>query len=170
MTRNFANQVRSGLSLEQALQATAAVLPPPLGTLLKRADYQVNNSGATLREALLDLKREVQIDGLTVFVIAVLIAKDKGGELPEKLDRIAFSLEELQRVERKKESDTAAGRLVVTLLACFPFGFISMFYFLDPEGTTLVFSLTSGQIILSAVGLIVYVSVRWAQSILNKVE
>jgi len=170
MTRNFSNQVRAGLSLPQALRATASTLPPPFGPLLQRADYQVNETGLTLREAFTELKNEVQIDGLTIFVIAVLIANEKGGELPDKLDRIAFSLEEIQRVERKKESDTASGRLVVTLLACFPFAFLGLFYFMDPDGTGLVFALTSGQIVLSGVGLIVYVSVRWAQSILNRVE
>lgn len=76
----------------------------------------------------------------------------------------------MQRVERRKESETAAGRMVVWVLAVFPLVFLGMFYFLDPEGTGLLFSTMAGQIVLAVVGLTVYGCVRWTQSILRRVN
>jgi Flp pilus assembly protein TadB len=76
----------------------------------------------------------------------------------------------MERVENKRVSDTAAGRLLVTVLSLFPIGFLTMYYFLDPEGTGLVFSLFEGQVVLAIVGLITYASWRWAQYILAPIE
>lgn len=167
--RNFSNQVRAGLAILRGLEATARELPAPLSPLLRRVVQQAER-GRPLKEALTELKDAVRIDAMTLFVIAVRLALDKGGDLSVVLDRMGYSLEELQRVERKKDSETAAGKLVVWLLSAFPFAFLAFFFLLDPESTGLLFSLLGGQVVLSVVGLLVYLSFLWAQSILKKVE
>src|SRR5262245_2459525 len=168
--RDFSNQVRAGLSLTQGLEATSRDFPSPLGPLLRRVVQQSRQDPGYFLTALENLKETVRLDGMTVFVTAVTIAHRQGGNLSVILDRLGHSLEELQRVERKKDSETAAGRLVVLLLSAFPFAFLALFYFLDPEATGLLFSFLGGQIVLSVVGLMVYGSYRWAQSILRRIE
>lgn len=170
VARDFANQVRAGLPLENALEATGRDLPAPLGPLLRRVVQQSRQGPGYFLQALERLKADVRLDGLTVFVIAVTVAHARGGDLAPLLDRLSYSLEEMQRVERKKDSDTAAGRMVVWLLSSFPFAFVAFFYAMDPESTGLLFSLTSGQVILTAIGATVYGSFRWAQGILRNVE
>ena len=170
VARDFANQVRAGLPLVAGLESTSRDLPAPLGPLLQRVVQQAKQGPGYFLAALDDLKRTVRLDGLTVFVIAVRVASESGGDLSRVLDRLSYSLEEQQRVEWKKDSETAAGKMVVWMLGAFPFGFIALFYAMDPEGTGLLFTMLTGQIVLSLVGIVVYLSFRWAQSIIRKVE
>jgi tight adherence protein B len=167
--RNLAAQIRAGLPLIKGLASVSEDLEEPMGSVIRQMVKQCE-SGLSTRQALLDLKERLQLDAMSILVIALVVSEEKGGKITDVIDRIVHSLEESQRLERKKDSDTAAGRLLVRLLTAFPFVFLALFYFLDPEGTQLVFTLVEGQIILGGVGLLVYISWRWAQSILGAVE
>jgi tight adherence protein B len=168
-SRGLAAQVRAGEPLTRALTSVALTIPAPFGEVLTRTADECRR-GASLKQALADLKERVRIEGVSVLCIALTIADERGGSLGLVLDRITHSLEENQRVERKRQSDTAGGRLVVWILTVFPAAFLGMFAFLDPEGTKLLFSLIQGQITLGVVALITYASWRWSQSILSEVE
>lgn len=167
-TRNLAAQVRAGLPLTEALAAVSSDMPDPLGALLRRAVNQ-SEQGRALKAILLEMKERFRIESFSLLVVAVLIAEDRGGKLADVLDRIGHSLQEQQRVERKCESDTAAGRLLVNLLAAFPAGFLGLFYLLDPEGISLVFSTLAGQIVLCVVGVIAVGSLLWGRRIMARV-
>ena len=168
-TRALTSQVRAGLPLGKSLASVAEEFPEPLGIHLRATSYRYEK-GLPFVQSLEELKDRLQMDEISLLVIALSVAQARGGDIAETLERIGRSLEEIQRVERKKDTDTAAGRLLVLVLALFPPGFLGMFWFLDPEGTSLVFSLLAGQVVLVVVGVIVYVAVRWAQRILAQIE
>jgi tight adherence protein B len=168
-TRNLAGQVRAGMTLEESLTVLSREMPDPFGWQLRRAVNQLAQ-GRGLRDVLVEMKDRLQMEGVTLLVLALVTAAEKGGKLADVLERAAHSLEELLRVQRKRESDTASGRLVVLVLAAFPAGFLGLFSLLDPRSTGAVFQLLAGQILLVVVGLMVYGSVRWAQRILARVE
>jgi tight adherence protein B len=167
--RTLGNQVRAGVNLEQGLDAVSNEIPDPLGRELQRTMRQFHQ-GTPFVEALNDLKQRLQLDSIALFVITLQVCLERGGKIGFVLERISHGLEELQRVERKRESDTASGRLLVAVLAVFPAFFLGFFYLLDPRGTALVFSSLLGQVILCLVAGLVYVSVRWAQRILEAVK
>jgi Flp pilus assembly protein TadB len=167
--RDLASQVRAGLPLAEALVVASRDVPAPLGEQLQRT-VNLYKQGRTMQEALGELKDRLQIDGVSLLVIALLVAEERGGNIAVVLDRISHSTDEIRRVERKRESNTAAGQLLIRVLAVIPVIFLAFFSFLDPEGTALVFQLVLGQIVLSVAGSIVYVSVRWMQLILVRVE
>ena len=167
-TRGLASQVRAGLPLTEGLAAISGDTPEPLGGLLRRAVNQ-SEQGRALKAILLDMKERLQIESFSLLVVALLIAEDRGGLLGDVLERIGHSLQEQQRVERKRESDTAAGRLLVNILSAFPAVFLGMFYLLDPEGTSLVFSTLAGQLVLCVVGAIAVGSLLWGRQILARI-
>ena len=167
-TRGLASQVRAGLPLTEGLAAISGDTPEPLGGLLRRAVNQ-SEQGRALKAILLDMKERLQIESFSLLVVALLIAEDRGGRLADVLERIGHSLQEQQRVERKRESDTAAGRLLVNILSAFPAVFLGMFYLLDPEGTSLVFSTLAGQLVLCVVGAIAVGSLLWGRQILARI-
>jgi Flp pilus assembly protein TadB len=166
--RNLAGQVRAGMALEEAFTALALEAPDPFGWHLRRIVNQLEQ-GRSLSEALAELKARLEMEGASLLVLALLTAAEKGGKLADVLERTAGSLEELQRVQRKRESDTASGRLMVFILGAFPIAFLGLFMCLDPENTSKVFNTLPGQIVLAIVGALVYTSVRWAQAILDRV-
>jgi Flp pilus assembly protein TadB len=167
--QGLVTQIRGGMPLLGGLAAVARDLAEPFGDVLRRLVNQVEH-GQPLRVALLELKDRLRLDGFSILAISLMVAEEKGGDLTRVLDRLTHSLEEMERVENKRLSDTAAGRLLVLVLSLFPIAFLTMYYFLDPEGTSLVFSLFEGQVVLALVGLITYGSWRWAQYILAPVE
>jgi tight adherence protein B len=164
-TRNLAAQVRAGLPLSEGFAAVSGDTPDPLGELLRRAVNQ-SEQGRALKAILLDMKERLRIESFSLLVVAVLIAEERGGRLADVLERIGHSLQEQQRIERKREADTAAGRLLVNILASFPALFLGLFYLLDPQGTGLIFSTLAGQFVLCAVAAISIGSLLWGRRIL----
>jgi tight adherence protein B len=165
-TVSLANTARAGMSLAQGLENVARESPQPLASELGRmvADYRF---GLPLAQALRKAKDRLQVDSFTLFSSAMLACLDRGGRITEALDRISHSLQENQRVERKLEAETAAGRKVVRFLAAFPLFFLALFAVIYPDGMQYLFGTVAGQIVLAVVVLLVAASVRWSNKILT---
>ncbi len=161
----LANTTRAGLSLGQGLATTAEETSEPLSQELQHVVHEFQ-SGRPLAEAIQDAKDRLQLDSFTLFANAILIALERGGRVTEALERISISLQENQRLERKLEADTASGRKVIVTLAIFPFAFVGLFSFLDPQGTALIFQSLPGQIVMLMVIGLVYASSMWGKRIL----
>ncbi len=114
-----------------------------------------------------DGRDRLKLDSFSLFAAALLVSIERGGQITDVLERIDRSLQENQRLERKLQADTESGRQVVFILSIFPFVFLGMFYFLNPDGTFLLFNTLPGQLVLLAIMTLVYVSVRWANRILT---
>jgi tight adherence protein B len=167
--RSVTSAVRAGLTLERALKDLSQQAEDPLGAVLRGVVNQIEQ-GRDFRDVMTELKDRMGMDSFTLFVTVLLISHAKGGNPAPVLERIGKTLEEQQRLERKREADTAAGRMLVFVLGLFPVAFLGMTYLLDPESVSLVFSMILGQVVLCGVGLLIYASVRWAGAILKRVE
>ena len=169
-TRNLAGQIRGEQILVKGLVRVAEQTPAPLGILLRAACKQIDRS-VPFKVALNELKDRVRMDYLSLFVLTVVVGyqSKEGEELANLLDGIAHSLAENQRLDRKRDSDTAGGRLLVNFLACFPIAFLGLFGLLDGEATSLVFTTLFGQLVLCVVAAMTWFSVWLARRILGKV-
>jgi tight adherence protein B len=165
-TSGIANAVRAGLSLAQGIESVIRDTPEPLAYELRRIVFEWHR-GRPLLEAIDEVRRRLQLDGFSLFAIAISACVDRGGNISAALERISHSLTENQRLERKLEADTASGRKVVVILACFPFAFLGLFFMLDPESTARMFTTVAGQVVLMIVIAIVYGSARWCGHLLN---
>lgn len=163
---NLANTTRAGMALPQGLETIAPETPEPLASEFRRIVGEFKR-GRPFAEALRDAQRRLDLEPFTLFASAVLVCLERGGKVTDALDRISRSLLENQRLERKREADTASGRRTVGILAVTPVAFLALFMLLDPEGTSLIFTTVGGKVILAIVAVLDYVSVRWAKSILK---
>ena len=173
--RALASQLRATAILATGLRDVADKTPAPLGPLLRRTMNRYDVGLADLPTVLGELKDQLRMDTVSLFAVAVATADQKGGGgkdggIAEVLDAIGNSLQENQRVERKRETDTAAGRLLVNVLVVFPFVFLALFYFLDPDGTGSVFATVLGQLVLCVVGGLSYLAMWVARKILGLAE
>jgi tight adherence protein B len=126
--------------------------------------------GSSTREALAALRERVGVDTVVLMTVALRVADEQGGRLGLVLDRIAHTADELNRIHRKRDADTASGRLMVTLMAVFPAAFLGLVYALDPAMVATAFGTLVGQLVLATAAAIVYASVRWASRILHSVR
>lgn len=162
----MANAARAGLSLPKGIKSVAADTPPPLQQELQAISNSYD-SGLPPKATLRAVEKKLDIEAFTVFAAAILVCLERGGNVTFALDRISVGLQEMQRLERKLEADTAAGRKLATLLALFPLFFLMGFLLLDPQATGLLFETLPGQLVLLGVGVVVYFSVRWCMQILD---
>lgn len=160
----MANSTRAGLALAQSLETITEDTPEPLAAEFRRIVYEYQR-GRPLAECITDAKTRLGIDSFTLFASAILTSLERGGRITEALERIGASLRENQRLERKLESETASGKMVVWILSAFPFGFLALSFLLNPSGTLTVFQSPFGQMLLCAVLIIVYGCIRWGQKI-----
>lgn len=162
----LASNVRAGLSLPQGFESLARDVPDPLGREFRRIarDFDM---GRPLVEALHSVQQRLALEPFTTFATATIVCQQRGGKITEALEQISHTLQEVQRLERKMAADTASGRQMILVLGLFPLGFLAMFYIMDPVSTGSLFNTVLGQLVLLAVGALIYIAVRWALRIIN---
>jgi tight adherence protein B len=105
----LANAVRAGLSLAQSLEILAAQCPKPINAEFHQivAEYKL---GKPLERTLTEAKERLKSENFALFAAALLASHESGGRLNETVERIAQSVLEMQRLERKILSETAQAR------------------------------------------------------------
>lgn len=162
----LANAIRAGMSLAQALETLAAQCPKPISVEFHQivGEYKL---GKTLERTLLEAKDRLKSENFALFAAAMLASHESGGRLNETVERIAQSVLELQRLERKIMAETAQARKSAIYMAIVPFLVLVIYYFVDPENTRLLFITSFGQVILAIVLILNIVAYFWARRILN---
>ena len=97
----------------------------------------------------------------------MMASHESGGRLNEIVERIAQSVLELQRLERKVMSETAQARKSAVYMAIAPPVILVVYYFVDPDNTTLLFTQTMGHIVLAAALILNVIAYFWARRILS---
>lgn len=162
----LANATRAKLSLAQGLEQVSEETPAPLSLELKRIvkDY---NGGRPFADSFRAVQRRLKLEEFTVFSSAICVYLEGGGNVSEALDKIASGIREMQRLQRKIDADTAAGRKMAFILAAFPLAFLAGLWMLDPTSVDVLFNTLMGQLVLLFVGVLVYFAALWCRNILR---
>ena len=167
-SHQLAGQLRAGANLLDAVESAARQVPKPMRHFLEALSRQAAQ-GAEMVAVLEALRRRVRLESITILVVVLKVALENGGPLADILERITHSLQEMDRIRRKRDTDTASGRMIILTLAIFPLGFIFLANLMDPNIHRVMVTM-SGQIILVITGLITYFSVLWGARILKTQE
>jgi carboxypeptidase C (cathepsin A) len=96
-------------------------------------EYQM---GKPLDRVLDETRERLRSENFALFSAAMQASRESGGKLNETVERIAHSVLELQRLERKIKSETAQARASAVYMAMAPFAVLLMYYlFIDPVNT-----------------------------------
>jgi tight adherence protein B len=162
----MANAVRAGLSLAQSLEILAAQCPEPINQEFRQIVGEYN-LGKPLDRTLTEAKERLRSENFALFAAALLASHQSGGRLNETVERIAQSVLELQRLERKVLTETAQARKSAVYMALAPALILAVYYFVDPANTTLLFTTVFGQMLLAAAVVLNVAAYLWARAILN---
>ena len=143
----LSRSVRAGHSFASGLEIVATDLPDPVATEF-RITFDEQRFGLPLRDALINLCERVPLIDVRLFVIALLVQKETGGNLVEILDNLAHVIRERFRIAGEVRVRTAQGRLTAILLMALPLGMIVILHFIDPEYIKLLFTERLGQMML----------------------
>lgn len=161
----FSSAIRAGLSIAQSLELLARECPKPIkqefASLM--AEYKM---GKPLEQALEEGKQRLKSENYVLFAAALLASRQSGGRLNVTVDRISRSILEIQRLERKVMSETAQARKSAVYMAIAPAAILTLYFFIDPSNTRLLFVTLPGQIMLAVAIVLNLVAYFWAQAIL----
>jgi tight adherence protein B len=163
---SLSNAIKAGLSLAQSLDILARQSPKPICQEFLQivGEYQL---GKDLEQCLKEAKDRLRSENFALFAAALEASRQSGGRLNETVERIATSVRELQRLERKVRSETAQARTSSVYMALAPPVILVMNYFIDPVHTRMLFTEVPGQMILCAAAILNLLAYLWARLILN---
>jgi len=93
--------------------------------------------------------------------------RERGGDLGQTLDRIADSIREIQRLERRVQTLTAQGRATARWLGAMPLVIGGIYYLIDSDAIMDLFSQTSGNVILFGVVVLNIAGFLWIKKIVS---
>jgi tight adherence protein B len=145
--------LRVGHSLIASLGAVAQDCNEPISGEIRKC-FEEQNYGVDLRTALVNLTQRAPIQDFRIFVAAVLIQKESGGNLAEVLEKVAETTRERFRLKKQVSVHTAQGRLTGWVLSLLPVGLGLAMYFVNPDGMSILWKSSVGlKLLYTAVGM-----------------
>jgi len=159
----MARVIRGGQTMSQALQAVADEFDPPIAHECALC-YEQQNLGMPPEIALRDLARRTTLLEVKIFVLAVVVQQQTGGNLAEMLEKLATVVRDRFRLHGKIKTLTAEGRMQAGVLLALPPGMFALILLLNRN---------YGQILLDNPGLLAGVFILellgwlWIRKIVN---
>ena len=162
----LANSVKSGQTLIQAIDTVSQHMLPPIsqefGVMVREYDL-----GVAVDQVILNARQRIKSKNLTLATSALIVSREKGGNLPETLRKIADSMREIHRLEEKIKTSTAEGRKSARTMAFMPFVIGFMLYVMAPSSFSLLFTDPLGNLILLIVLVLIGVGFYWIKKIVD---
>ncbi|AGH96590.1 type II secretion system F family protein [Pseudobdellovibrio exovorus] len=141
------NGIKAGSNPQQSMQRVIEIMGNPVSAEFSQVITQTQ-FGQSFEEALNDLAARIPKADVQMFVVAVNILKETGGNLSETFTTIVTTIRERQKLEKKISAMTAQGIMQGIIVSCIPFVLMAVFYFLDPTHLEPMFGTTLGLLLL----------------------
>ena len=145
----MANGIKSGSNPQQSMSRVVEIMGNPVRAEFAQVMTQVQ-FGQSFEEALTDLGERIPRPDVQMFVTAINILKETGGNLAETFSTIVSTIRERQKLEKKISAMTAQGIMQGIIVTCIPFVLLAVFMFIDPDYMKPMFNTTMGIILLMA--------------------
>jgi len=140
----LARAVRAGHAFTTGLELIGQELSDPVAMEFRRA-YEQQNLGLPIRDTLQNLLVRVPLPDVHIFVTALIIQRESGGNLAEILDNLSRVIRERFKLYRQINVFTAQGRITLWfLIGMCPITGI-LLYLLKPEYMQRLFTDPLGQ-------------------------
>lgn len=160
------SSVRAGLSLSQALEEASRNLIPPISEEFATIHREVQ-LGARITDAIASAERRIGGRTFPLFSTALLTNIDKGGNLPEALQRIAEALKEIWRLEQKLITASAEARKATRVISAMPIVIAFMVMIIQPDLAASLTGTVMGWIILFLVLSLYLTGLAWLRRMIQ---
>jgi tight adherence protein B len=134
----MARVVRAGQTLNQAMLAVAEEFPQPISLEFAYC-YEQQNLGLPPEATLRDLNRRTGIIELKIFVLAVLVQQQTGGNLSQLLTKLAEVIRERYMIRGTIKTLTSEGRMQGWILAALPPCMLLLLLVINPKYASTLF-------------------------------
>jgi tight adherence protein B len=159
----MARVMRAGHSVPQAFQTVADTFEQPIAAEFASCSEQ-QNLGLLPEFAYRDLAQRTGILEMRIFVMAMLIQRQTGGNLSEVLERLATLVRERVRMRSRIRGLTAEGRLQAAVLLVLPFVMFAVMRVVNRRYADVLLehpSLIAGMLVMMGLGA------AWIRRIIN---
>jgi tight adherence protein B len=159
----MARVIRAGQTMSQSIQAVADEFDAPLSAEFAYC-YEQQNLGLAPEASLRDLGRRTGLLEIKIFVLALLVQQQTGGNLAELLDKLSFVIRERSKIQGKIRALTAEGRFQALVLLALPPVILLAIMFFNPDYAKVLFrhpTLLIGTFVSEAFGYV------WIRRIVN---
>lgn len=145
----MANGIKAGSNPQESMKRVVEIMGNPMRQEFSQVLYQMQ-VGDSFESALSDLGNRIPRPDVQMFVTAINILKETGGNLAETFQTIVMVIRERQKVEKKIEAMTAQGLMQGFIVTLIPFILMGVFLLVDPAFIKPMFSTTLGLVLLFA--------------------
>jgi tight adherence protein B len=153
----MANGIKTGSNPIQAMQRVVEIMNNPIKQEFEKiiGDTQL---GSSFEEALNKLGERIPRPDVQMFVTAINILKETGGNLAETFETIVYVIRERQKIEKKIDAITSKGVMQGVIVMLVPLVIFILFLFVDPAfirpmyTTTMGYFLLFGMLVLQVIG------------------
>lgn len=158
--------LRAGHALLTGLEVLAQEAPFPVNREFRQV-FEEQRFGLPMRESLLGLADRVDTVDVRMFVTAVMIQRESGGNLAEILDGLAELIRERFKFRRQLRVHTAQGRMTGYLLAGLPFLVGLALFTINRDYMIVLITESAGRMLLMATAFFQIVGFLWIRQIVN---
>jgi len=139
--------VRAGHAFTTGFALIGSEMPEPVAGEFRTA-YSQQNLGLPLDDTLRNLTLRIPLTDVRIFVSALLIQRESGGNLAEILDNLSYVIRERFRILRQVEILSAEGRISMWVLMGAPIVGAVLLFLINPDYMSRLFSDPWGRIAL----------------------
>lgn len=152
--------LRAGFSFPQAMAVVGKEMDAPIRDEFSRVLWE-NRMGKPMDEALRNLGDRTDCDDLDLFITALIIQRQVGGNLAEILDNISNTIRDRIMLKGEVKTLTAQGRFSAIIIILLPIGVATVVAIIDPRYLAPLITTSLGQallvtaVILEVIGIFV---------------
>jgi len=162
----MASSMRAGLGFGPAMESLARDADPPLAEEFSLV-LREQRMGVKPDAALEHFNVRVPIADVTLFVSAVNISRDIGGNLAESLASLSETLRRRLIMEDKVRALTAQGRLQGIVMAMLPVGIVTFLTFAYPETMNAMYHTFIGWCVMAVAAIMEFLGYRMCRKIMS---
>lgn len=128
----ISNGLRAGLSFSQAVSIAGNDLESPIGDEFTKI-IRDNTLGKSMEDSLEDFSERTSDEDVDMFVTAMIIQRQVGGNLSEVLDTISNTIRERVRIRGEVRTLTAQSKLSAIIISFLPVGIALVLSIMNPS-------------------------------------
>ncbi len=158
--------IQAGHPISSGLKMVADESPEPVAGEFRRV-FEEQRFGMPFDTSLLGLADRVPLVDVRIFITAVLVQREVGGNLAEILDKLSYVIRERFKILGQLRVYTAQGRLSGYILAVLPLAVGGFFFAMQPEMMLNYLRAPIGQALIAFALFLQGLGVMWIRKIVN---
>jgi len=141
------NSLQAGHTLDKAMQVISEELPDPIA-LEFRETVEELHLGVPVKRAMENFSNRIIDENLKIFIAALLVQREVGGNLNELLGNLASTIRERFRMDQEVRALTAEGRISGYVIGVLPIALAIIINFMQPEYLKPLYTTETGTTLL----------------------